>query len=112
MKGVLLKTVAAAIDATGTVESGTMVGIRYVNARGEIKEMQISKRVASRKKTKAKAKGKSSGEPNRKVSALIPIVDHTDGDQFKDLFLFGIIAFDPDGDLSTFYPVIRGNVNR
>lgn len=107
MKGVSIKTVAAAIDATGSTEKGTMVGIRYVNSTGDIREMQVSKRGYS--KPVKNQKIRKSSQPNRKISALIPIVDHTDGDQFKDLFLFGIIGFDPDGDLATFYPVIRGN---
>ncbi len=107
MKRIDLKTLSAEIDSTGTVEKGRKLGIKYVNAKGEIREMVVSKRVKSVRKADKTAKPKSKSSPHMKNNALIPIIDHTDGEKAKDLFLFGIIGFNPDGNTDNFFPIKR-----
>jgi len=107
MKMIDLKTLSAEIDSTGTVEKGRKLGIKYVNAKGEIREMVVSKRVKRAQKPIKAAKTRSKASPNMKNNALIPIIDHTDGEKAKDLFLFAIIGFNPDGKTDNFFPIKR-----
>lgn len=102
-----LQTISAEIDATGGLDQGRRVAVKYITAKGEIRFMQISKR--QKVKIGNSPKQKERKGPNMKRRALIPVIDHTDNDQAKDLFLFGIIGFNPAGAFSMFYPVKRGN---
>ena len=101
-----LKTVAAQINSTGTIETESRVAIKYCTMKGKIRFMQISKRKPEITKGDSKG-GKLKASPNMKKNALIPIIDHTDNDKPKDIFLFGILAFNPSGSFSHFYPVKR-----
>lgn len=108
MKSVNIRTVAAQIDATGFIDQGKRVGIRYVTMEGEIREMIISKRVGKKRKgTSQKNDAEGRKKPNAKREGLLQIVDHTrELDEAKTIFLYGIIGFNPDGDLNHLYPVL------
>jgi len=107
MKSVELKEVAAIIDATGTVDRGRRVAIKYVNAQGDIRKMIISKRAGRRASRPALGELRNRKKPHYRDKALIPILDHSSEGQPKNIFLFGIIGFNPDPDLSKFYPIAR-----
>lgn len=99
-----IKTVAALIDATSTIEK-KIVGIRYITAEGHPREMKISKRASVKKKPGSHSKKRNS--PNMKDNGLIQIIDHTQGEEIpKTLFLYGIIGFNPDGDLDNLFDVL------
>ena len=110
MIGVPIKTVLAEIDSTGTVEKGRRIAIRYVGADGYIRPMIVSKRVKDQQSRGGEKQAKKA--PHMKDSFLIPIIDHTDGDKPKDLFAGGIIGYNPQGDIETFYPLTDGQPDK
>ncbi len=42
-----------------------------------------------------------------KKNGLFPIIDHSDMGQAKDLFIYGILAYHPDGDMNNLIKVNR-----
>ena len=107
MNTVDLKEVTAIIDATGSVDKGRKVAIRYVNGKGEIREMIVSKRSSERRRMPSTQEKPARAKPHYRDNALIPILDHSAEGQPKNIFLFGIIGFNPDPDTSHFYPILR-----
>jgi len=107
MKSISIKTVAALIDATAHVEH-KLVAIEYVTADGYLRQMLISKRIPSRKKTSSTSKpAKTRAKANVKMNGLIEVLDHTQGESIpKTLSLYCIIGFNPDGNLNHLFPVI------
>ena len=96
-----LKTVARLIDATATEDRGKAIAIRYVTESGEIREMLVSKPMKPGHKTQVvNTTQRRVVAPRIKEQALIQVHDHTDMGQYKSLFLFSIIAFNPEGNLS------------
>lgn len=115
MKGIDLKTVAAEIDATGNIDLGRQVAIKYVTAKGNIRKMVVSKRnpvnqVKGYHKSETSAPARKN--PHMKDNALIPVIDHAEDGQAKNLFLFGIIGFNPNPNADVYYPIIRGDVSK
>lgn len=95
-----LKTVTSLLDA------GKVLGVRYVKADGEIVEMLVGKRtpvVSSGSKSSERTKA----APHMKTRALIPVRDHGNQGQFKNLLLWGIIGFNPDGKLGEWHSIRR-----
>lgn len=103
-----LKTVARAIDATGFENKGKSVAIRYVKEDGEIRDMLVSKAIRpKRRRTGDGATRALFVNTNYKEKALIKIMDHTDSARYKTVFLFGIIAFNPAGNLQGPWATIK-----
>lgn len=95
-----LKTVTRLIDATAFENKGQAVAIRYVKEDGEVKEMLVSKATKSRKSRGAATTQKRNIAPTRKEQAMLLVSDHTDSGRYKNLFMFAIVAFNPDGKLA------------
>ena len=90
---------------TGLLDAGKVLAVRYVKASGEITELLVSKRRPSGSRPTNASKNKAS--PHMKSRALIPVRDHTNQGQFKNLLLWGIIGFNPTGEMKDWYSIRR-----
>lgn len=105
-----LKTVGRLIDETAW-QKDKAVAIRYVTQKGEIKEMVVSKakKPGHHRKTDIPGIKQKYVSTNVKEKALVKVSDHTDSGRYKSLFLFGIIGFNPDGNLGDWSTIKRGS---
>ena len=90
----------AAIDHTANVE-GAIVGVQYVNKKGQLRNMLIRK---SRSEAKTDRRKTSTTSYMVRDRGLIRIIDMKQN-QPKSLFIFSIIGFDPHGTSNTYYRV-------
>lgn len=96
-----LKTVTRLIDATGFDQRGQAIAIRYVREDGQVKDMLVSKaKKPGHKSANRKASTQNVGLNTRKAQAMLLISDHTEHGRYKSLFMFAIVAFNPDGNLA------------
>lgn len=110
MDSISIKTVAALIDHTAQ-EEGSRVSVKYVTKDGYIREMVISKRKSIPKKKTVPSEPVRK-KANVKMNGLIQILDHSHGEAIaKTLFLYGIIGFNPSGNLNQFIPVYERNLD-
>lgn len=108
VKVVPIKTVTAAIDATGHIQKDRWIAIRYVRKDGAVRDLVVRKQYTGRKRVSKATKQRS--YRRYKESGNIPVVDKQG--QQKTIFYPAIIGFNPFGDITLMHRVHHGKVSR